>query len=163
MRAALLLILSFFVGFGPPSMAFAEDEPCGSYCKEMIHKQQQERQQPREPDAIDNAFGALILGLGVAAMAEAYGKTRSEAVRSPQDGNGASRNFVWARINHPEGSDLNLRDGPGFGYPPVATMSDGTRLKIFGCRDYDGERAWCFLEANGYRGWASSKYLAKDE
>jgi Bacterial SH3 domain len=165
MKVALSFILSLLVGFLPAWAALAEggpyDGPCGSNCKEMIRRQQNE--QPREPDAIDNAFGALILGLGAAALAESYGKGNANAARPRDNGYQAPGNFLWAHVEHPDGGDLKLRDGPGFDYPTIAILGNGERLKVLGCKGYDGERAWCLVEAGGDRGWASSKYLTRDD
>lgn len=55
-------------------------------------------------------------------------------------------------------SDLNLRTGPSTGYRVVTAMPDGAIVDVSGCtRGYN----WCRVDWNGYRGWASSHYLAQ--
>jgi uncharacterized protein YraI len=54
-------------------------------------------------------------------------------------------------------TDLNLRTGPGTGYPRITAMPDGAIVDVTGCvRGYN----WCRVHWAGYDGWASSNYLA---
>src|SRR5688500_15955569 len=52
--------------------------------------------------------------------------------------------------------DLNLRAGPGIGYPIITTIPDGRRITIYGCL---GGHEWCEVSFRGFRGWASADYL----
>lgn len=55
--------------------------------------------------------------------------------------------------------DLHLRTGPSTGYNVITTMPDGAVVDVSGCtRGYN----WCRVDWNGYRGWASSHYLAQN-
>ncbi|ODS02648.1 hypothetical protein AUC71_14190, partial [Methyloceanibacter marginalis] len=49
---------------------------------------------------------------------------------------------------------LSLREGPGTNYYLIAAMPAGARVDIKGCRD-----GWCGVVWNGYRGYASQRYL----
>lgn len=60
--------------------------------------------------------------------------------------------------------NLNLRQGPGPNYDPVATMPQGVRVKII----RDAENGWEELEVPGnggqvFRGFANGKYLAPSQ
>lgn len=54
-------------------------------------------------------------------------------------------------------ADVNMRAGPGTGYPVVVTLPAGARAEAFGCVD---GRAWCDVAWAGYRGWVASSYLS---
>lgn len=51
---------------------------------------------------------------------------------------------------------VNLRAGPGTGYPVIAVVGAGDPAVIHGCRT-DGR--WCEVSADGHRGWAAGRYL----
>ena len=54
-------------------------------------------------------------------------------------------------------STLNLRTGPGIGYPVETAMPAGAVVDVAGCtRGY----GWCRVNWNGYEGWVVSDYLA---
>jgi uncharacterized protein YraI len=53
-------------------------------------------------------------------------------------------------------ANLNLRAGPGFDYPVVATMSAGSGVTIYGCLS---GWSWCDIDWQGNRGWAAGSYL----
>jgi len=53
-------------------------------------------------------------------------------------------------------ANLNLRAGPGFDYPVVATMRAGTGVTIYGCLS---GWSWCDIDWQGNRGWAAGSYL----
>ena len=52
--------------------------------------------------------------------------------------------------------NVNLRAGPGTGYPQVVVVPNGAPVEIFGCLQGYG---WCDVGFNGVRGWVSSGYL----
>lgn len=52
-------------------------------------------------------------------------------------------------------ADLNLRQGPGTYYPPVATIPYGEPVEVLSCQG-----AWCEIDWRGYGGFASRSYLA---
>ena len=54
---------------------------------------------------------------------------------------------------------LNLRAGPGTGYPAVAVMAAGDAVLVYGCTTGYG---WCDIGWSGNRGWASGQYLQMD-
>jgi len=51
---------------------------------------------------------------------------------------------------------LNLRSGPGTGYPVVETMPGGARVNVNSCLG----NGWCNLDFAGVGGYASGSYLA---
>ncbi|MCF3641287.1 SH3 domain-containing protein [Rhizobium sp. TRM95111] len=52
--------------------------------------------------------------------------------------------------------DVNLRAGPGTGYPVVRVIAAGSRVVTFGClADY----SWCDVGVAGVRGWVASRYI----
>lgn len=51
--------------------------------------------------------------------------------------------------------DLNLRSGPGLGYPVILTMAGGSIVEVGEC--YDG--VWCEIEYGDYYGFANINYL----
>jgi uncharacterized protein YraI len=53
-------------------------------------------------------------------------------------------------------SNLNLRAGPGFDYPVVATMRAGDGVTVYGCLS---GWSWCDIDWRGNRGWAAGQYL----
>ncbi len=54
---------------------------------------------------------------------------------------------------------LNLRAGPGTGYPVITAMSAGDPVQVYGCTSGYG---WCDISWGGNRGWASGHYLQMD-
>ncbi|GGE40800.1 hypothetical protein GCM10007276_17710 [Agaricicola taiwanensis] len=54
-------------------------------------------------------------------------------------------------------ADLNLRQGPGTAYAPVATIPRGDMVEVVDCQG-----AWCEIGWRGYGGFASRSYLAYD-
>lgn len=52
--------------------------------------------------------------------------------------------------------NVNLRAGPGTGYPQVVVVPNAAPVEIFGCLQGYG---WCDVGFNGVRGWVSSGYL----
>lgn len=55
---------------------------------------------------------------------------------------------------------VNLRAGPGVGYPVVATIAAGDRVTVHGCRPAG---TWCDVSADGHRGWAAGRFLAASD
>ena len=53
---------------------------------------------------------------------------------------------------------LNVRSGPGTGYPVVDVLSAGEEVDIRECRG-----SWCYVIKSGPDGWASSRYLTQDD
>lgn len=53
-------------------------------------------------------------------------------------------------------TDVNMRAGPGTGYPVVETVPADAHLNIHGCLS-DG--AWCDVSWHGERGWVSADHL----
>lgn len=53
-------------------------------------------------------------------------------------------------------ADVNLRAGPGTGYPIVTTVPDGARINIHGCLSSED---WCDVSWHALRGWIASDYL----
>jgi uncharacterized protein YraI len=51
----------------------------------------------------------------------------------------------------------SLLAGPGPNYPPVADVSPGEPVQIYGCLDGYG---WCDVSFKGYRGWFDGRQLA---
>lgn len=54
-------------------------------------------------------------------------------------------------------ASLNLRSGPGTGYPVVATLPAGATVTVNACLP---DRKWCDVTWRGRRGWAFAAYLA---
>ena len=54
-------------------------------------------------------------------------------------------------------ADLNLRSGPGTGYPVLATLPAGSMVTVNACLP---SRQWCDVSWRGRRGWAFAAYLA---
>jgi uncharacterized protein YraI len=52
--------------------------------------------------------------------------------------------------------DVNLRTGPGTGYPIITTAPAGASVKIFSCAP-----SWCNVAFRGWRGWMSASYLGR--
>jgi uncharacterized protein YraI len=77
-------------------------------------------------------FKSLLLGAGAALILSA-GAASAAVVTNP----------------------LNLRSGPGTGYPVIATMPAGAHVAILNCRS-----AWCQIDWRGAQGYASRSYLA---
>ena len=53
-------------------------------------------------------------------------------------------------------ADLNMRAGPGTGYPVITTIPDGRGVDVHGCVS---SRNWCDVSWRGNRGWVYSDYL----
>lgn len=53
-------------------------------------------------------------------------------------------------------TDVNLRAGPGTGYPALDVIPAGEQVTIHGCLS---DRAWCDVTSSVDRGWMSSRYL----
>jgi uncharacterized protein YraI len=54
-------------------------------------------------------------------------------------------------------TDLNIRTGPSTSYQRFATIPDGGRVTVHGCRQAYN---WCDVSWHGDRGWVSGNYLA---
>lgn len=52
-------------------------------------------------------------------------------------------------------TDLNVRTGPGTGYPRIRTLPGGTSVQVEGCTPDN----WCEIVAYRVRGWVSGNYL----
>ena len=52
---------------------------------------------------------------------------------------------------------VNLRAGPGFGYPVVLAVPPNSGLLSYGCL---GDWSWCDVSVGNYRGWMSGEYIA---
>jgi uncharacterized protein YraI len=50
-----------------------------------------------------------------------------------------------------------LRAGPAPNYPPVADVSAGEPVQVYGCLD---GYSWCDVSFRGYRGWFDGRLLA---
>jgi hypothetical protein len=50
--------------------------------------------------------------------------------------------------------NVNVRSGPGTGYPRVDTLYRGERVDVQYCRG-----SWCYVEKRGPDGWVSANYL----
>ncbi|MGV8839269.1 MAG: SH3 domain-containing protein [Bauldia sp.] len=55
---------------------------------------------------------------------------------------------------------LNLRTGPGTQYPVILSMPTGSMVYVFYCGDVS--QPWCYVNFNGYEGWASARYLTQN-
>jgi uncharacterized protein YraI len=53
-------------------------------------------------------------------------------------------------------TDLNMRSGPGTGYPVVGVIAAHAPVSITSCA---AGSMWCMVEASGMQGWAYSAYL----
>ena len=51
-------------------------------------------------------------------------------------------------------TDLNLRAGPGTGYPVITTMPRGAQVHVHQC-----PTSWCQVSYGGTTGWASHRHL----
>jgi SH3-like domain-containing protein len=51
--------------------------------------------------------------------------------------------------------NVNVRSGPGTGYPRVDTLQRGQRVDVQYCRG-----SWCYVEKRGPDGWVSANYLS---
>lgn len=51
-------------------------------------------------------------------------------------------------------NDLNVRGGPGTGYPVLGVIPQGESVTASECRD-----GWCHIDYRGQSGWASEAYL----
>jgi uncharacterized protein YraI len=51
-------------------------------------------------------------------------------------------------------TSLNVRSGPGTGYPVVATLGDGQPVEVIGCAG-----SWCEVDLGRGSGFASASYL----
>ncbi|MGV8984728.1 MAG: SH3 domain-containing protein [Cypionkella sp.] len=51
---------------------------------------------------------------------------------------------------------LNLRAGPGTGYPVVSTVRNGDAVNVYGCTQ---GYVWCDIGWGGNRGWAYGNYV----
>lgn len=56
-------------------------------------------------------------------------------------------------------TDLNMRAGPGPGYPVVGTIPANGDVTIHGCTESGN---WCDVTVAGERGWSYAEYLAFD-
>lgn len=54
-------------------------------------------------------------------------------------------------------SDLNLRSGAGSEYAVIAVMPRGSQVTVQYCLSAG---TWCYLQWQGYVGWASARYLS---
>jgi uncharacterized protein YraI len=52
--------------------------------------------------------------------------------------------------------EMNLRAGPGGGYPLVGKLPEGSPMQVYGC---DEGQQWCDVSASGLRGWISAQKL----
>jgi uncharacterized protein YraI len=50
--------------------------------------------------------------------------------------------------------NVNMRTGPGTGYPVIMTIPAGAQVQVFGCP------SWCQVAYAGQQGWASSNYIS---
>ena len=55
---------------------------------------------------------------------------------------------------------LNLRTGPGTNYPVLLSMPANSMVYVFYCGD--ASQPWCYVNFNGYEGWASARYLTQN-
>lgn len=55
---------------------------------------------------------------------------------------------------------LNLRAGPGTNYPVLLSMPANSMVYVFYCGDVS--QPWCYVNFNGYEGWASARYLTQN-
>ncbi len=53
-------------------------------------------------------------------------------------------------------TDVNMRSGPGVGYPRIVVIPRDAAVTIRGCLD---SRRWCDVSWAGWRGWVSARYL----
>ncbi len=56
-------------------------------------------------------------------------------------------------------SSINLRAGPGWDYPRVASTQSGERIDILGCT---GGWRWCDVSTGPQRGWVAGSYVQFD-
>jgi uncharacterized protein YraI len=50
-------------------------------------------------------------------------------------------------------SDVNMRTGPGTGYPVITTIPGGAPVEVLGCQ------SWCSVVYRGAEGYVSGRYL----
>ncbi len=55
---------------------------------------------------------------------------------------------------------LNLRAGPGTNYQVLLSMPANSQVYVFYCGD--ASQPWCYVNFNGYEGWASARYLTQN-
>ncbi|MCT7376490.1 DUF1236 domain-containing protein [Chelativorans salis] len=65
-----------------------------------------------------------------------------------------------AQVEATATADLNLRTGPGTGYPVVDVIRSSEQVIINGC---DEGGSWCSVNHAGVEGWAYSGYLATEQ
>lgn len=53
-------------------------------------------------------------------------------------------------------ANVNLRAGPGTGYPVVVTVPNGAPITTYGCL---ANYTWCDVSWRGERGWMSASYI----
>ncbi len=54
-------------------------------------------------------------------------------------------------------ADVNMRSGPGTGYPVIATLPQGSLVAVNACLP---DRKWCDITWRNRRGWVFAAYLA---
>jgi hypothetical protein len=54
-------------------------------------------------------------------------------------------------------TDLNVRSGPGTGYPVIGVLGSGQSTTIRGCLQ---SGTWCAISQGGEEGWVSARYLS---
>ena len=50
--------------------------------------------------------------------------------------------------------DVNMRSGPGTGYPVITTIPAGAPIEVFGCQ------SWCQVAYGGAQGYVSGRYVS---
>ena len=51
---------------------------------------------------------------------------------------------------------VNVRSGPGTGFPKVDTLSPGEQVDVLGCQS-----GWCYVDKDGPNGYVSSSYIRR--
>lgn len=51
---------------------------------------------------------------------------------------------------------VNVRSGPGTGFPKVDTLSPGEQVDVLGCQN-----GWCYVDKDGPDGYVSSSYIRR--
>lgn len=54
-------------------------------------------------------------------------------------------------------TSVNVRTGPGTGYPVIDTLRSGERVNVDYCKG-----VWCLVNKAGPDGWVSARYLTQD-
>jgi uncharacterized protein YgiM (DUF1202 family) len=94
-------------------------------------------------------------------MTEFFAEGRSQPGFLPGEAAPPSGTGLARVANVPANDVLNLRSGPGTGYPVIGALSNGTTVRLLQCAPGSGPR-WCEIEMMTdmrERGWVNARFL----